>query len=190
MYGDDHSTTNIQVANLVNGQIRRSLIDSHSGNLPLRMPHSAPKAHTDMFVRKGKAAANNGSPANALSSFVSIMENGNIAHSILNDTDVNENEVASLLSADTLDVISKFCLYCGCYILFDRRLVWLRTSSRTLHSRTPPHWTSSHSTTPYTLALHLIAPRLTAPHLRMSHCTSPHLVSLHRTFIIATFITD
>ena len=96
MYADDYSTTNIQVANLVNGQIRRSVIDSHGGNLPQGMPHSAPKAYTDMLIRKGKAAAyGNVSPANALSSFISTMEKENIAHAILNDTDVNGNEVVS-----------------------------------------------------------------------------------------------
>lgn len=96
MFADDYSTRNIQVANLVNGQIRRSAIDSHGGKLPLGMPHSAPKAYTDMLIRQGKAAANgNVSPANALSSFISIMEERNIAHSILNDTDVNGDEVVS-----------------------------------------------------------------------------------------------
>ena len=87
MFADDYSTRNIQVANLVNGQIRRSAIDSHGGKLPLGMHHSAPKAYTDMLIRKGKA--------NALSSFISTMEDRNIAHSILNDTDVNGNEVVS-----------------------------------------------------------------------------------------------
>lgn len=57
---------------------------------------TAPKAYTDMLIRKGKAAANgNISPAKALSSFVNGLENRNIAHSILNDTDVNGNEVVS-----------------------------------------------------------------------------------------------
>ena len=96
MFADDYSTRNIQVSNLVNGQIRRSAMNCNGGKLPVGMPHSAPKAYTDMLIRKGKAAANgNISPANALSSFTNGLENRNIAHSILNDTDVNGNEVVS-----------------------------------------------------------------------------------------------
>ena len=96
MFADDYSTRNIQVLNLVNGQIRRSAMNCNGGKLPVGMPHSVPKAYTDMLIRKGKAAANgNISPANALSSFTNGLENRNIAHSILNDTDVNGNEVVS-----------------------------------------------------------------------------------------------
>ena len=70
MYADDYSTRNIQVADLVNGQIRRS-------------------------ARCWKASTGDAAPANALSSFINLMENGNIAHSTLNKTDVNRNEVVS-----------------------------------------------------------------------------------------------
>ena len=95
MFADDYSTRKIQVSNLANGQIRRSAMNSNGEKLPVGMPHSAPKAYTDMLIRKGKAAANgNISPANALSSFINGLENRNIAHSTLNDTDVNGNKLS------------------------------------------------------------------------------------------------
>lgn len=98
MFADDHATRNVQVTNLLNGQIRRLAMDENNGVLPIGTPYAAPKAYTDTLIRAGKAAANgNVTPDNALSALIIFLQKEDMRHRILNEIDNNGVEVVSAI---------------------------------------------------------------------------------------------
>jgi hypothetical protein len=98
MFTDNYSTRNVQVTNLLNGQIRREAMNANGGVLPAETPFTAPKAYTDTLIRAGKAAANgNISHENSLAELIRLFEKDNMKYAIQNDIDNQGVEVVSAI---------------------------------------------------------------------------------------------
>ena len=98
MFTDNYSTRNAQVTNLLNGQIRREVMNANDGILPAGTPFSAPKAYTDTLIRAGKAAANgNVSHEDSLAALINLFEKDSTKFAIQNDIDNQGVEVVSAI---------------------------------------------------------------------------------------------
>ena len=83
MFTDNYSTRNVQVTNILNGQIRREAMNANGGILPTGRPFTAPKAYTDTLIRAGKAAAKgNVYHENSLATLILVFEKDNTKYAI------------------------------------------------------------------------------------------------------------
>jgi hypothetical protein len=97
-FSNNYSTRNIQVANLLNGQIRREAMNANGGILPAGTTFTAPEANTDTLIREGKAAANgNVSHQESIAALINLFENDNTKYAIRSDIDNQGVEFVSAI---------------------------------------------------------------------------------------------